>query len=182
MGQNFLVDGNLARKLVALSGIGESDRVFEVGPGMGMISRKFADGCKADCPGKGSTVIELLEGAIRGGVREPFSSYRRGCGGDAARSSANIEELHVIANPPFAITGPWIAGILDLGLPKTMALLLQKEAVERLTARAESKQFGVLSIRLHAAYEVRATHPVPNRCFYPEPRVMSQNSSPAAAG
>lgn len=175
MGQNFLVDGNLARKLVALSGIGESDRVFEVGPGMGMISREILkSGASLIALEKDKRLFEYLRKTL---VPE-FDDRCLVLEGDAVDlplgGSGNVDELSVVANPPFAITGPWIAGIVDQGLPKTLALLLQKEAVDRLTATAGMKQFGPLSIRLEAAYQVSSTYPVPPASFFPPPQITSR--------
>ena len=175
MGQNFLIDRNLARKLVELSGVGSGDPVFEAGPGMGMISREILKtGAVLQAVEKDRRLLAFLIDHLVPEFEDRFSVIE----GDAVElplgMGRNVSELSVIANPPFAITGPWIGGMLDLGFPKTLALLLQREAVDRLIAKAGSKQFGLLSIRLEAAYEVTSLHPVPNTSFFPEPKIQSQ--------
>jgi len=149
--------------------------VVEVGPGMGMISRQILEtGAHLTAIEKDDRLLAFLQTSLQPDYTDTFSALL----GDAVEfplaGVADVESLTVIANPPFAITGPWIAAVLDLGFPKIIALILQKEAVERITAKAGSKSFGVLAIRLSAAYEVSDIHPVPPQSFYPPPNIDSQ--------
>lgn len=175
MGQNFLVDRNLALKLVALAQVGPGSKVVEIGPGMGMITRAILE------TGASLWAVEKDERLwhyLKLHLLPEFPDQLRLLQADAVQhplaAAMPVAELTVIANPPFAITGPWLAALLDAGFPLEMSLLLQKEAVERLTARAGSKSYGVLPIRLQAAYEVVATHAVPPQSFHPAPSIDSQ--------
>ena len=175
LGQNFLVDPNLTRKLVDCTELEPGDTVVEIGPGMGMISREILGrGVKLIAVERDAALKSYLESALLNQYPDSLTLID----GDAVDlplgGAKNPELTKVIANPPFSITGPWLAGILDLGFPKRLSLLLQKEAVDRITAQAGSKLFGVLAMRLEAAYEVVHTHPVPPSCFYPAPQVESR--------
>jgi 16S rRNA (adenine1518-N6/adenine1519-N6)-dimethyltransferase len=175
LGQNFLVDGNLARKLVSLCALQPGDPVLEVGPGVGIISRAILDtGAHLSAIECDERLLNYMEDAFL----PEFGDRLQLIHGDAVKMPlAGISEsanLTVIANPPFSITGPWIAGMLDIGVPRCFALLLQREAVERLTATPGSKGYGTLSIRLSAAYDLDALHPVPHQCFHPAPMVEAQ--------
>lgn len=171
MGQNFLTDGNLAQKLVDLSRIEEGQPVLEIGPGMGMITRKILEA------GGKLTAVEL-DAKLATHVRQFFGKQVKLVEGDAvdfpAGAIQEFDQLAVVANPPFAITGPWLAKLLDLGFPKIMGLLLQKEAVERISASSGSKKYGPLSMRIEAAYRQIAQHPVPPASFFPPPTIDSQ--------
>ena len=175
LGQNFLVDPNLTRKLVDWAELEPGDTVVEVGPGMGMITREILRrGVKLLAIERDLALKSYLESALLSQYPEALTLID----GDAVNlplgDAENPELTKVIANPPFSITGPWLAGILDIGFPKLFSLLLQKEAVDRIAARAGSKLFGVLAMRLEAAYEVAHTHPVPPSCFYPAPQIESR--------
>ncbi|MEQ9824691.1 MAG: 16S rRNA (adenine(1518)-N(6)/adenine(1519)-N(6))-dimethyltransferase RsmA [Puniceicoccaceae bacterium] len=175
MGQNFLVDRNLAQKLVALAKVEPGSKVVEVGPGMGMITRAILEtGASLWTVEKDERLWHYLNARLQ----PEFPDQLRLLRGDAVQhplaAAMPVAELTVIANPPFAITGPWLAAVLDAGFPREMSLLLQKEAVDRLTARAGSKSYGVLPIRMQAAYDVVATHAVPPQSFYPAPSIDSQ--------
>jgi len=175
LGQNFLVDRNLAQKLVTLATVTQGDCVVEAGPGMGMISREIlATGARLFAVEMDSRLGDYLQKTLGQEAGDAFHLIQ----GDAVEfplaGQLDVEPLTVISNPPFAITGPWLAAMLDQGFPRKLALLLQKEAVERITAKSGNKHFGVLAIRLGAAYEVAGVHPVPPQSFYPAPKIDSQ--------
>jgi 16S rRNA (adenine1518-N6/adenine1519-N6)-dimethyltransferase len=175
LGQNFLIDPNLTRKLVDWAEPEPDDTVLEVGPGMGMITREILSrGVKLIAVERDAALKSYLASALLPEYPDTLTLID----GDAVNiplgNAEDSAKVKVIANPPFSITGPWLAAILNLGLPKRFSLLLQKEAVDRITARAGSKLFGVLAMRLEAAYEVAHAHPVPASCFYPSPQVESR--------
>ena len=175
LGQNFLIDPNLTRKLVDWAELITGDQVVEVGPGMGMITREILNrGVKLIAVERDAALKSYLESALLPDYPDTLTLIE----GDAVDfplgRMERPENTKVIANPPFSITGPWLATILDLGFPERFSLLLQKEAVDRITAQAGSKLFGVLAMRLEAAYEVVHTHPVPPSCFYPAPQIESR--------
>ena len=126
---------------------------------------KFLRRARAICRGNGLAPGRLPSKNTGSGGWRCLSSHTRRRRGVSTRRAVDVEPLTVISNPPFAITGPWLAAMLDQGFPRKLALLLQKEAVERITAKSGNKHFGVLAIRLGAAYEVAGVHPVPRRVF-----------------
>jgi 16S rRNA (adenine1518-N6/adenine1519-N6)-dimethyltransferase len=78
-----------------------------------------------------------------------------------------------VANLPYAISTPWMDGILGGALPERMVLMLQQEAAQRYAARPGGKEFGAISVFLQAAYEVAPGHKVDASCFYPKPDIES---------
>jgi 16S rRNA (adenine1518-N6/adenine1519-N6)-dimethyltransferase len=176
LGQNFLVDGNIVRKSLELARIAAGDTVVEVGPGLGTLTGALleagadvwaveqdrtlheflATGLAARFPG----TLHLLEGDA---VEHPLAGL---AAGKAAGSK-------VVANLPYAISTPWMDGVLSGPLPSRMVLMLQLEAAERYTAVPGTRNFGAISIFLQAAYETAPGHRVSPGCFHPRPEVES---------
>lgn len=176
LGQNFLVDGNIVRKSIELADLLAGDRVVEIGPGLGTLSRAILD-----CGGKlwaverdpaltaylrrelsaKSAHLHLTEGDCLDFPRAGLPSSEAGAG------------YKILANLPYAVSTPWMEAVLDGPLPERMVLMLQKEAGDRYAATHGSKDFGAISIFLQSAYAVSGRHAVAANCFYPAPKVSS---------
>ena len=80
----------------------------------------------------------------------------------------------VVANLPYAIASVWLDRVLELPrLPKTLVLLVQKEAADRWFSEVGCKSFGAIGIYLQAMYRLEQKCGVSKRCFYPQPKVDS---------
>jgi len=79
----------------------------------------------------------------------------------------------IVANLPYAISTPWMVGVLNAALPERAVLMLQLEAAERYAAQPGTKAFGAVSVFLQSAYEIAPGHRVAGSCFYPRPDVDS---------
>ncbi len=178
LGQNFLVDGNIVRKSLAIANIGPTDTVIEIGPGLGTLTRALLD--------TGATVhaVELdprLAGYLRDDLAPAFPDRLRLVEGDCVDlplaglpAEAASGSFKIVANLPYAISTPWLEGVLSGGrLPACMVLMLQKEAADRFAAPHDSKSFSGISILLQSAYLRRPGHKVPRACFHPVPGVDS---------
>ena len=176
LGQNFLVDGNIVRKSLQMAEIGPDDRVVEIGPGLGTLTHALLE--------TGATVqaIEFdrihhqhLEASISPELASRLTLKQ----GDAVREPlAGLPDpealpFKIVANLPYAISTPWLSGILEGPLPSRMVLMLQAETAARLTATHGSKDFGAISIVLQSAYRPAGKHRVSRNCFHPRPEVAS---------
>jgi 16S rRNA (adenine1518-N6/adenine1519-N6)-dimethyltransferase len=177
LGQNFLVDGNIVRKSLQLAAVAPGDTVVEVGPGLGTLTSALIEaGADVWAVERDSTLaahlrvtlvpaasgrLHLLEGDA---VEEPRAGL------PAERAAAGFK---IVANLPYAISTPWMDGILAAPLPERMVLMLQQEAAQRYTASPGSKQFGAISIVLQSAYSVAPGHKVAAACFFPRPDIES---------
>lgn len=174
LGQNFLIDGNLVRKSVSWSGAQAGSRVVEVGPGLGTLtSALLATGAEVFAVEKDPLLADYLRTNL---VSERFHLLE----GDAVEyprgplSDEQAEEGYVIAaNLPYAISSPWLAGILRGPLPHRMVLLVQKEAADRWLAPPGTKSRSAISVELEACFHLDARHPVSRSCFLPAPEVDS---------
>ncbi|MBN1404291.1 MAG: ribosomal RNA small subunit methyltransferase A [Opitutales bacterium] len=176
LGQNFLVDGNIVEKSVALAQVNPGDRVVEVGPGLGTLTRALL--------GAGAEVyaIELdfkLHALLQRTLAVEFPERFHLLQGDAVdHPLAALPEdvpFKVVANLPYAISTPWMEGLFSHNpLPSRMVLMLQSEAAERYMATPGTKNFGAISIFVQAAFVRQPGHKVSRGCFHPRPEVDSQ--------
>jgi len=175
LGQNFLVDGNIVRKSLDLAGITSEDTVVEVGPGLGTLTRALLEaGATVYAVEKDKRLANYLR-SQKDVLSERFHLKQ----GDAmefplAELPTDKQAFKIVANLPYAISTPWLDGVLTGDqLPLSMTLMLQKEAAQRYAAKAGTKQFGNISVFLHAAYEIADTFNVKAQCFHPKPDVDS---------
>lgn len=182
LGQNFLVDGNIVRKSLALAAVQAGDRVVEVGPGLGTLTTALLDaGAEVWAVEKDRTLhahlaatlgaqfsnrFHLLEGDA---VEHPLAGLRAPPGG----ATAPALDFKIVANLPYAIATPWLDAVLTGPLPERMVLMLQQEAAQRYLAQPGSKSFGAISIFLQSAYAIAPGHKVAAACFHPRPDVES---------
>jgi len=190
LGQNFLVDGNIVRKSLELGQVTSGDRVVEVGPGLGTLTRALLDaGAEVWAVEKDRRLYEhlaetfgssprlhLMEGDA---VEQPLAGLPEAnrlqestpLGSHTSKTACGWK---IVANLPYAISTPWMVGVLNSGrLPERMVLMLQLEAAERYAAQPGTKAFGAVSIFLQSAYALAPGHRVAGSCFYPKPDVDS---------
>ncbi len=175
LGQNFLIDGNIVRKSLGLARIQKDDTVVEIGPGLGTLTRELLDA--------GATVYAIeKDKCLAAHIREMEAELGGRLNlleGDAMElplaALPNPEEpFKIVANLPYAISTPWMEAIINGPMPRSLTLMLQKEAADRFVANPGSKQFGSISIFLQAAFDTPQSHNVAASCFYPKPDVGSR--------
>lgn len=172
LGQNFLIDGNIVRKSIELANVSPGDHVVEIGPGLGTLTRALLEaGAIVHAVEFDPTLGAHIESMA---TTEPNLHLVKGDALDHPLGDLPADtEYKIVANLPYAISTPWMAAVLESRLPRVMTLMLQKEAAQRYAAKAGTKQFGAISIFLHAAFDVLPGHDVSGSCFYPKPDVGS---------
>ncbi|MBP7402358.1 MAG: ribosomal RNA small subunit methyltransferase A [Clostridia bacterium] len=180
LGQNFLIDENIAADIAALCTAGTGDLVVEIGPGLGALTIRLAERA-----GRVLTVeidralIPALRETLQGVdnvtlVRADFMEFDLAEGIAAAVPELPGFRIHVAANVPYYITTPILRKLL-ICLPEcsSMVFLLQKEAAARLTAPPGSGSYGPVAVCLEAFFNVRSAFRVPPHAFHPQPGVDS---------
>lgn len=180
LGQNFLIDSNIARKSLALADVNAGDVIVEVGPGLGALTGQLLQaGARVYAVEIDPTLAHFLEQTIKprfpdtfdllqaDAVKFPLGNFQKALGSKRGA-------FKIVANLPYAISTPWMEAILTGPLPDTMVLLLQKETAGRFTADCGTKNFGAITIFLQAAYQKHKGHSVSRTCFYPVPKVDSE--------
>jgi 16S rRNA (adenine1518-N6/adenine1519-N6)-dimethyltransferase len=185
LGQHFLIDGNLMRKLVEAAEIPAEAVVLEVGPGTGSLTEMLVERA-------GYVVAVEADRTLAGIVRERLGD----CGnltlveGDALANknrlspelvtavrnltSSSSTALLLVANLPYQIASPLVIDLLlsDLGVQR-LCFSVQKEVAERIASPAGRKSYGPLSIIVQALCEVRHVAELPASVFWPRPQVAS---------
>jgi len=180
LGQNFLVDGNIVRKSLALAAVGPGDTVVEVGPGLGTLTTALLEaGAAVWAIEKDRTLHAHLEATILPRFPERFhllegDAVEIPLAGLGTKPPGEVPvDFKIVANLPYAIATPWLEGVLSGPLPSRMVLMLQQEAAQRYAAQPGSKSFGAISVFLQAAYDIEPGHRVAAGCFFPRPDVES---------
>ena len=174
LGQNFLIDPNMLDSLVRSAGVVEGDTVLEIGPGTGTLTeRMLAAGARVQA-------IELdhrLAGYLRD---ERFKDDKAFSLLEADACRTDLDSLmgqapfRCVANLPYSCSSQLLASLTSMAnQPQDIHVLLQKEMADRLTAKAGTKEYGVLTVRLGLLYEISTVKTIPKNVFFPPPEVVS---------
>ena len=170
LGQHFLKDRNIARKIVDSLGTAVSD-VLEIGPGMGILTRYLIERPELN--------LHLVE--IDTELVEYLKTYypnltHRIYTEDFLKWDASClpHSFSIIGNFPYNISSQIFFRILELRnrLPEVVGMV-QKEVAERLSAGPGSKTYGILSVLLQAWYQTDYLFTVSEQVFVPPPKVKS---------
>jgi len=171
LGQHFLKDIGIARKIaVSLTGEGYSS-VLEIGPGMGILT-----GCLLDRKFPDFRVIEIDNESVHY-LQTHFPELNNIIRGDFLSLDIDnyfTEKLAIIGNFPYNISTQIFFKVLK-HREKVVEItgMLQKEVAERICAGPGSKTYGILSVLLQAFYKTEYLFTVPEQVFSPPPRVKS---------
>ena len=176
LGQNFLIDGNIVRKSLELGEVKAGDKVVEVGPGLGTLTRTLL------CAGVDLYAVEAdrtMHFHLTESLLPRFPRTFHLTEGDAVElpraglADAVDGSFKVVANLPYAISTPWMDAICAGPHPSMMVLMLQREAAERLTAEVGTGHWSAVTAQVHLAFDKIKVHPVPAQSFNPPPKVDS---------
>jgi len=176
MGQNFLVDANIPKKIVQQSNVDSSCGVLEVGPGIGALTSEL-------CNVAGHvTAIELDKRLVPilnniFGDQENVSIIQ----GDVLKLDIGktVEETmsglshHVCANLPYNITTPAITAFIDSGVFKSITVMVQREVALRMCAKPGTSDYGAFTVYANYHTTPEILFNVPPECFIPRPKVTS---------
>lgn len=172
LGQNFLVDPNLARKLVEALGVSPGETILEIGPGEGVLTeRLLATGARVHAIEKDRRLADGLGQRFAG--HERFHLHT----GDALEVEPDFSvsgpPTRLISNLPYSVTTPLLLRIVFWGLPLArIVVTVQREVARRIVAR-EGKEYGRLSILLALYGKARILFDLPPHAFRPRPKVVS---------
>ncbi len=173
LGQNFLYDRNIARKIVSLA-LAMAPPFLEIGPGLGALTDLFAEeGRKTVAVEVDRGLADYLRGRYEGSSVEIVEAdFLDLPGGEWERRFPGGGT--VAGNLPYSITSPILLRLMDLRrvFPRAV-LMLQKEVVQRLCAPPGGKEYGILSVYLSVLSDLREEFPVRRTCFLPSPDVDS---------
>ncbi len=170
LGQHFLRDENICRKIVSALQEHPFSRLLEVGPGGGALTKYLL--C---IPGIEFRAVELDEEKISY-LQQTFPSIE----GKLIHQSfldmgqPYTDRFTVVGNFPYNISTQILFKILDWkDQVECMLGMFQKEVAQRVAAGEGSKTYGVLSVLVQAFFEVEYLFDVQEQCFQPPPKVKS---------
>ena len=178
LGQNFLVDVNIIRKIIDASEIDATTGVIEIGPGMGSLTEQLAKKAQNvlafeidqrlmpildETLAPYSNVQVINEDILKADIAHYVQAYLGHC-----------ERIMVVANLPYYITTPILLNLMQRSLPiDGYVVMMQKEVGERLNAQVGTKAYGSLSIVAQYYTETSKVLTVPKTVFMPPPNVDS---------
>ena len=178
LGQNFLTEPNILRKIVATAAIDDQTNVIEVGPGIGALTEQLAKHARqvlafeiddrlipvlqdtlAPYPNIQVIHQDVLQADLSTTIREAFTDEL---------------PIKVVANLPYYITTPIMMHFLESQAPiQEMVVMMQKEVADRISAVPGTKAYGSLSIAVQYYMEAELAFIVPKTVFVPQPNVDS---------
>ena len=178
LGQNFLTDINVLKKIVAAAEVSEADDVIEIGPGIGALTEQLAKSAHQ--------VLALeIDDRLLPVLKETLAPYPNVEVIHQDILKANLKELiaehfdgqhrlKIVANLPYYITTPIIMHLLATELVfDQIVVMMQKEVANRLAAQPGSKDYGSLSIGVQYEMDCQVAFIVPKTVFVPQPKVDS---------
>ncbi len=173
LGQNFLIDKSIASDIAALANITPADRIWEIGPGTGILTRELLT------TGACLTAFEL-DTRLEDGLRSEFGPALDLRMQDILQANwpqlieEQKQQIKLVANIPYHITSPLLALLESHHRHfSVIVLMLQKEVAERVCASAGSKAYGLLSIRMQLIFDTSLCLQVGREKFDPVPNVDS---------
>lgn len=179
LGQNFLHDGNQLRRIVTAADLRPTDRVLEVGPGLGPLTELLL--------ARSAAVLAIEKDArLVAVLRERFGGALSGEGpgslelleADALRwvedNPRHWSGWKLVANLPYSVASPLMVELAEAPVPpERMVVTLQAEVVHRIAAPTDGDDYGILTLLLGLRYQVKEWFNIRRGCFHPVPDVDS---------
>ena len=174
LGQHFLLDLNLTRRIARAAGDLSQGTVIEVGPGPGGLTRALLEG--------GARHVVAVERderclAALAEIAAVYPGRLEVIAGDALELRAaelGPAPRKIVANLPYNVsTALLLNWVREAGALGNLTLMFQKEVAERLLARPRSKDYGRLTVITQWRFRVKALFDIPARAFTPPPKVTS---------
>jgi 16S rRNA (adenine1518-N6/adenine1519-N6)-dimethyltransferase len=193
LGQNFLHDANQLQKIVDAAKLSDTDKVLEIGPGLGTLTELLLENA-------GEVLAIEMDSRLVEVLREQFPINSEGrvtrvpnqSQGLAELAPPKFELLHddaleflrreqrdwsdwkLVANLPYSVASPILVELAQSPRrPERMVTTLQFEVAQRLMAQADDDDYGVLTLLVQLDYEPRDSFKIPPDCFFPSPNVDS---------
>ena len=174
LGQNFLKDENVLRKIKDSIQVSEDDLILEIGPGQGALTKYLIEyGCEVICFEIDKRVEPYLEKYKNGSLEIIFDDFLNV---DILNIVKNYhyKNLYVVANLPYYITTPIITKLIESKLNiQEMVLMVQNEVADRFTAKPGCKDYGSITVYLNYFYDIEKLFFVKRTSFSPAPNVDS---------
>ena len=175
LGQNFVHDGNVCRKIVRTAGLTSTDIALEIGPGLGSLTLAMLEQAQA---------VVAVEIDARLANQLPITAAKHSARADILtvinQDALSLKVLPVaptvlIANLPYNVSVPVFLHLLEI-LPslRSGVVMVQAEVADRLAAKPNSKEYGIPSVKAAWWADVTGAGSVSRNIFWPQPNVDSK--------
>lgn len=178
LGQNFLIDQNILRKIVSAAELDETKGALEIGPGIGALTQQLAQAAgRVTAVEIDNRLIPILRDVL---ANTPNVHVEHG---DVLKLDlpalmkerfAGLSGVSVVANLPYYVTTPILMKLLEEKLPlEHIVVMIQKEVAQRMAAKPGGKEYGSLSVAVQYYCVPELVCIVPHTVFIPQPNVDS---------
>lgn len=161
LAQHFVVDQALLEKLVALAELKENDRVLEIGPGTGFLTRELLKKCPVAAIEKDESLCILLEKEM------PKKNFSLACGDFLEEPLPKFNK--VVSLPPYYHSAGIMYRLLEHGFDLAV-LVFQGEFAEKLVAIPGFNEYCALSVLAQQSFDASIAKTVPASSFFPKPK------------
>ena len=175
LGQNFVIDANVCRKIVRTAGVTSSDVALEIGPGLGSLTLALLEEAK-------SVIAVEIDERLAQRLPETIQAHHEGS------STFNVihqDALHLkdlpqeptvlVANLPYNVSVPVLLHLLEI-FPtlKSGVVMVQAEVADRLAAKPGTKEYGIPSVKAAWWADLHGAGSISRSIFWPVPGVDSK--------
>ncbi len=175
LGQNFVIDANVCRKIVRTAGVISSDVALEIGPGLGSLTLALLEEAK-------SVIAVEIDERLATRLPQTVAAHNESA---ATFSVIHQDALHLkslpeaptvlVANLPYNVSVPVLLHILEI-FPtlKSGVVMVQAEVADRLAAKPGTKEYGIPSVKAAWWADLHGAGSISRSIFWPVPGVDSK--------
>ena len=175
LSQNFLIDGNILRKMLLAAQVASGDLVLEVGSGPGCLTEQLLGaGARVIAIEKDACFAAALSRLNEAGQLNVYAEDVMEFPFEERLPSASQpeEKAKLIANIPYHLTTPLLALLVQKRqLFSSLTMMVQEEVARRMTALPHTSEYSAFTVFLNYYCDAKYAFKVSRRCFYPEPGV-----------
>ena len=174
LGQNFLMDEGLLNSLLDAAAVGPEDRVLEIGPGPGVMTALLARRCRSVLAVEVDRGLEPVLQDVLAGTENAEVRFQDILKADMDALTGD-GPYRVVANLPYYITADILLRLVTAEhAPESIAIMVQKEAAERVMSRPGMKAWCALAATVQSYGEAEVLVEVPSEAFNPPPHVENR--------
>ena len=173
LGQNFIVDNNIIKKIIESSQFEDDSLIIEVGPGNGALTKELIKGNNKVITFEiDKRLKESLEEIKNDNLEIVFEDFLK-VDINSYITKYKYSKFYFISNLPYYITTPIINKVIKETKVDKMIIMVQKEVGDRINAKPNTKSYNSLSIFLQYYFNIKKVIDVSKNSFFPKPNIDS---------
>lgn len=176
LGQNFLIDGNIIKRIADVADIDENTGILEIGPGFGTLTQALCQRAKKVVAIEvDKSLMEVHKGTLNyPNLKILYEDFLKVDVNKLMVEEFQGLDVKIVANLPYYITTPIIMKILEEEYKVSkIVVMVQKEVAQRLNSKAGTKEYGAITLAVQYRADTNIAMIVPNSVFMPKPKVDS---------